>query len=61
MVRITTAQKANAPTPGSIVITEPNATSAPSNDSIKMSIRSSATAIVPAWTAAFNAAWWHSA
>jgi hypothetical protein len=25
MVRITTAQKASAPTPGSIVITEPNA------------------------------------
>ena len=38
MVRITTAQKASAPTPGSIVITEPKATSAPSNDSMKISM-----------------------
>src|SRR6266478_5791978 len=38
IVRITTPQNASAPTPGSIVITEPNATSAPSSDSMKMSI-----------------------
>ena len=38
IVRMTTAQKASAPIPGSIVITEPNATKAPSSDSMKMSI-----------------------
>ena len=38
MVSTTTAQKASAPTPGWIVIAAPKVTSAPSSDSIKMSI-----------------------
>src|SRR4051794_18443119 len=38
IVRITTPAKATAPSPGSIVTTEPNCTSAISTDSMKMSI-----------------------
>lgn len=38
MVRITTAQKATAPTLGSMLTTAPNCTSATNNVSMKMSI-----------------------
>jgi hypothetical protein len=37
MVVNTTAQKASAPTPGSMVTARPNCTSAPKSDSMKMS------------------------